>query len=305
MEYADRIGEILRFLNTNQRGLAERLGVSRGIVSEFASGRREPSKDFMIGISKLGISIDWFITGNGPLTTKCPTVGHLDGDPKCNTVLHLEEGQSGDQEKVEAFESSLSLVSGADLEARCFDHSDIHYLGGDNTRRYQYPKDVTVYRYKKGSVEPMEIKDPEISGMVYIPVFCQSAAAGSGQPDTQLVETDGVMPVVYELFGAHNPRFCGICRVVGDSMTDIALSNGDWVIFDRSDSKGDGIFVISMFGEVRVKRLQYRLADRKIVISSENSRRYPEPEVVGADVVERGDLVIHGRVFSWMHKHPY
>ena len=54
-------------LGVNQGGLAQRLGVSKGIISEFASGSREPSKDFLFGISKLGISVDWFLTGKGEM----------------------------------------------------------------------------------------------------------------------------------------------------------------------------------------------------------------------------------------------
>jgi phage repressor protein C with HTH and peptisase S24 domain len=154
-------------------------------------------------------------------------------------------------------------------------------------------------------VEPVAIHAPDPEGVVFIPVFSQTAAAGTGQEITQLFETEGMMPVLYDLLGVHRPEHCGICRVVGDSMTDITLSNGDWALFDRHDIRGDGIFVISMFGEIRVKRLQYRLADRKVIIASENAKRYPDHEIVGADAIERGELRIHGRVFSWMHRHPY
>ena len=94
-------------------------------------------------------------------------------------------------------------------------------------------------------------------------------------------------------------------QVVGDSMSDISLFNGDWCIFDRVDIQGDGIFVISMFGEMRVKRLQYRLADRKIIIASENQKRYPDAEIISAEMATNGQLSIHGRVFAWFHKHPY
>jgi phage repressor protein C with HTH and peptisase S24 domain len=113
------------------------------------------------------------------------------------------------------------------------------------------------------------------------------------------------MPIVFEVLGAHKPEHCGIVRVTGDSMTDITLNNGDWALFDNHDLKGDGLFVISMFGEMRVKRLQYRLTDRKIIIASENAKRYPYPEIIPVDLLERGELRIHGRVFSWIHKHPY
>lgn len=67
MEYPKQIEKILKKLSINQTGLANKLGVSRGIVSEFANGAREPSKEFLIGITKLGISLDWFLTGKGEM----------------------------------------------------------------------------------------------------------------------------------------------------------------------------------------------------------------------------------------------
>jgi transcriptional regulator with XRE-family HTH domain len=64
-EFSDRIKAILKELGLSQVALAGKLGVSQGIISEFTSGSRLPSKDFIFGLSKLGISIDWFLTGKG------------------------------------------------------------------------------------------------------------------------------------------------------------------------------------------------------------------------------------------------
>jgi len=81
MEYPKRIEAILSALRLNQTGLAKELGVSRGIISEFTSGAREPSKDFLFGISKLGISVDWFLSGEGPMFVgKTETVSDLKTD---------------------------------------------------------------------------------------------------------------------------------------------------------------------------------------------------------------------------------
>jgi transcriptional regulator with XRE-family HTH domain len=67
MDYPKQINLILEKMSLNQTGLAKAMGVSRGIVSEFSNGSREPSKEFLFGLSKLGISIDWFITGAGSM----------------------------------------------------------------------------------------------------------------------------------------------------------------------------------------------------------------------------------------------
>jgi phage repressor protein C with HTH and peptisase S24 domain len=52
-------------LGFNQTDLAKSLNVSRGVISEFSAGAREPSKEFLLGISNLGVSTDWFLTGEG------------------------------------------------------------------------------------------------------------------------------------------------------------------------------------------------------------------------------------------------
>lgn len=176
-----------------------------------------------------------------------------------------------------------------------------------NPRQLRQPRNLELYKYKKGKGVPVQTPlstvDPE--AVAFIPLFSQRASAGPGQESTQLAETEGLIPIVYDLFGLHRPESCGIVQVAGDSMSDISLFNGDWCVFDRMDLQGDGIFVISMFGEMRVKRLQYRLSDRKIIIASENKKRYPDPEVISAELASSGELAIHGRVFAWFHKHPY
>lgn len=167
------------------------------------------------------------------------------------------------------------------------------------------PRQIVVYRFLRGRPVPVEVREPDPEGAVLLPLFSQPTAAGPGQPPNQLQETERSIPVLYTLLGARRPENCALVRVAGDSMADIGLFNGDYVLFDRSDTSGDGIFVISLFGETRVKRLQYRLADQKIFIASENAKRYPEPEVVPMSYVQEGNLIIHGRVFAWLHRHPY
>lgn len=300
MGFANNIEKILDYLNINQTELARILGVSRGIISEFSSGAREPSKDFLFAISKkLGVSIDWFLTGEGEMflpgrdprkkealpasaeAEKCNTVIHLPGESKWDTVSHLP---------VES--TALTASRGLDI------------MGGGGGEIAD-PREIVVYRFQKGHPVPMEVREPDPEGAVLLPLWSQPTAAGPGQMPTQLAETERSIPVLYTLLGYRRPENCALVRVVGDSMSDVGLFNGDYVLFDRSDRSGDGIFVISLFGETRVKRLQYRLADKRIIIASENTKRYPDPEIVPFDFVQEGSLLIHGRVFAWLHRHPY
>jgi SOS-response transcriptional repressor LexA len=67
IEFSARIKLLMKELGLNQTGIAEKLGLSQGVISEFTSGSREPSKEFLLGLPKLGVSLDWFITGVGEI----------------------------------------------------------------------------------------------------------------------------------------------------------------------------------------------------------------------------------------------
>jgi len=172
------------------------------------------------------------------------------------------------------------------------------------TTTYLTDGDVSLFKFSHGKPTPVQTHDSDPNAMVMLPVFSQRAAAGAGQPPTQLAEIEAYIPIIFELLGGTHPRNCGIVRVLGDSMTDMTLYNGDLVIFDRSKIEGDGVYVISMGTDVRVKRLEYRTFEKKIVIRSENAKRYPEPEIINFEQADNM-LKVHGKVISWVHRHPY
>jgi transcriptional regulator with XRE-family HTH domain len=70
--FSSRIKAILKELGLNQTAFASKLNLSQGVISEFTSGARLPSKEFIFGLSKLGISLDWFLTGIGDMYLPSP-----------------------------------------------------------------------------------------------------------------------------------------------------------------------------------------------------------------------------------------
>ncbi len=64
--------------------------------------------------------------------------------------------------------------------------------------------------------------------------------------------------------------------------------------------EGDGIYVISIDDEAYVKRLEFDLIQKQIVIHSVN-KRY-QPKVIPAD---SENMRIEGKVVGWYHNHPY
>lgn len=163
-------------------------------------------------------------------------------------------------------------------------------------------KNFDLFKLSHGEGIPVKTTKEDSEALILLPVFSQAAAAGKGQQETQLQEIDKFVPILFNILGSSNPEMCGICRVVGDSMEDINLFNGDWVIFDKSQTEGNGVFVIGINSEVRVKRLEYRAVEKKIVIRSENSRCYPMPEVISYEQADNL-LIIYGKVISWFHRH--
>lgn len=166
----------------------------------------------------------------------------------------------------------------------------------------EYTRDL--FKFTRGRTVPLVTDKTDINAMVLLPVYSQMAAAGTGQPETQLQELETYIPIVLEMLGGSNPRDCGIVRVVGDSMTDMGLLDGDLTVFDRTRITGDGVYVISIGTDVRIKHIEHRPIERKIVISSENMKRYPSPEIITYEQAENL-LRIHGKVICWMHRHPY
>ena len=169
---------------------------------------------------------------------------------------------------------------------------------------FEHISKFSFFKFSQKRPMPVPTNEADPNAMVMLPVYSQRAAAGSGQPPTQLEEIEAFLPVVMEILGGSTPRNCGIVRAVGDSMTDMTIFNGDLVIFDRTKIEGDGVYVISIDGDVRIKRLEYRTFEKKLVIRSENQKRYPDPEIITLEQAMEM-LVIHGKVISWVHRHPY
>lgn len=90
----------------------------------------------------------------------------------------------------------------------------------------------------------------------------------------------------------------GILTARGDSMKP-TFNDGDQLIVDCGvrEIQHEGVYVISRFGDLFVKRIQIRLQDRAIIIKSDNSAFY-EPEIITAD--DRDGISVLGRVlWAW------
>jgi phage repressor protein C with HTH and peptisase S24 domain len=67
LSYSERLKDVRHFFKMNQAEFASFTNVLRSAVSEFESGKREPTREFIETLSDKGISIDWFVSGVGSM----------------------------------------------------------------------------------------------------------------------------------------------------------------------------------------------------------------------------------------------
>jgi phage repressor protein C with HTH and peptisase S24 domain len=133
-----------------------------------------------------------------------------------------------------------------------------------------------------------------------VPLVSQKISAGLGEDFLSESEIEGHVRILERMTHGIDKTSLVAAPVKGDSMTGVQIFDGDIVIFAQGHVSENGIYVISLFGEVRVKRLEFRAVDQKIYIHSENPRYSPESVDIGKD-----NLINLGKVVGWVHSHPY
>jgi transcriptional regulator with XRE-family HTH domain len=68
----ERVLEILKIKNLSPAQFADQIGVQRSSISHLISGRNKPSLEFIQKVIRTfpEISIDWLLSGEGPLSNK-------------------------------------------------------------------------------------------------------------------------------------------------------------------------------------------------------------------------------------------
>ena len=278
-EIAEKLKQIRLKAGLSQAEFAKKIGVSQRTWSAYEMGETRPKMATILAVESMGYRVDGVTDGAASYAIE---------EISDNTELSKEK-----------------IIKRAFAQRKTFDEeTPIDELPSVDYSKDSVGNSFDLFRFKKGITVPVEAKETDADALVMLPMYSQTASAGPGQTETQLAELERYIPVVLEMLGGANPKNCGMVRVVGDSMTDMSLFNGDWAIFDKTQVEGDGVYVISIGTDVRVKRLEYRPIERKIIISSENAKRYPNPEIISYEQAEKM-LSIHGKVICWMHRHPY
>jgi len=137
-------------------------------------------------------------------------------------------------------------------------------------------------------------------GVYSVPILTQKLSAGPGQNWVKTGYSEETVPILERFIRRYPKEKLCAAEVRGDSMTGVMLFDGDIVIFVREIIEGNGIYVLTLRGEVYVKRLSFNPIDETVSIISENAK-YKEIEVKKEDE----SLMILGKVIGWYHHHPY
>lgn len=108
-------------------------------------------------------------------------------------------------------------------------------------------------------------------------------AAGDLHPADQVIEDAFMLP--QQLVG-EGELF--MLRVIGDSMTGAAITNGDWVVVRRQDQAQNGDIVAARIGEEATVKMFKRAADGHIWLIPQNP---VYPPIAGDDATILGKVV--------------
>ena len=128
------------------------------------------------------------------------------------------------------------------------------------------------------------------TGYTPIAVYNIEAAAGTGHlPGEEAVECTLYFDTCQLAFDGLDPTALMGARVRGDSMNN-TLRNGDRVIIDRTHRTPDGVFLLRIGDELRIKRVQ-RVAGGALMLISDNPvyerEMLPPEEAAAVDIIGR------------------
>ncbi len=159
--------------------------------------------------------------------------------------------------------------------------------------------------YVKDETKPMQTTKGIITQIgeeptILVPIAPQKISAGRGESFLPSSEYVGYVRILERMARGIDPTRLIAAIVKGDSMTGVQIFSGDVVIFARGYLDENGLYVVSLRGEVLVKRMEFDRIHNQVAIISENKNYRPI-------MVEANDegVQILGKVVGWVHCHPY
>jgi SOS-response transcriptional repressor LexA len=229
--FSKRIKIILEELEMTQLELAQKMDFSQGIISEFTSGTRNPSKEFILGLSKFGVSIDWFLSGVDPI--------FLPGSDKKSQRTPLTP------KNLTKIDQQLEKIKAEIKEIQDY----LNEISKD-------PPDSGTF-----------VSDPE-PDYCNIP-FMQNVAAGP--PIAQSEDLSDTIPVPRQFFRKKRvkPEKCYAVRVKGESMTK-KIPDDSIVLIRRSGAPKNGAIQVVRCGGSSTRKRMLEHEDGSWTLKYEN-----------------------------------
>jgi len=73
MVFSHRIRKIRKRLNLSQKAFAEKVGVDQGRISQWETEKSLPNSNALIKMARLGVNINWLLTGDGEMMMGAPS----------------------------------------------------------------------------------------------------------------------------------------------------------------------------------------------------------------------------------------
>jgi len=202
------------------------------ILSEYESKNREPSKEFIKTLNEIGISVDWFLTGNGSMLLKPQN--------------RLTSRKTFDDEPIDRLNSNLpDTAAGGKMKPTSGKGgppgaSDTEAVKG-NTIAALGKTDASVEALREIARQEIPVVvDGGVEQGLLIPVIAQGLSAGLG---IDYDEGETIRYIKVPAWVARNGRDLVALPIYGDSM-EPTISNGDLVVCDSGGFCGDGLYML-------------------------------------------------------------
>ncbi len=138
-----------------------------------------------------------------------------------------------------------------------------------------------------------DIMNKYLNSKVLLPIYLCKVEAGFPSPAENYVEQE----LDLKEYLIRNSDSTFLVRATGKSMVNVGISPGDILVVDRSlEAKNNSIIIVSIDGELTVKRLIKDNNNKKLYLKSENLD-YPN-----IDLKIESDTMVWGVVTYSIHK---
>ncbi len=288
--FSERIRQIREVFNLSQSDFAKKINISQSAVSEFENNTREPSKAFIIAVQKLGISIDWFFSGEGNIFTKTAEANKAKSCLVSGNTLPIDKATSCPIREQElhsnkATNSPTKNVVSNGIESLAIESTAPKFAELEE-KLNSLQKDLQAQIDElKGAVEKKQIEEAYNSPPAYTPdpklrpysdlYVAETPSKYSLKKESSEPEETEDLPLAENLaagipveafdsgetypvpkkFLKRGKKYC-VAKIKGTSMTEAGIVDGSFVLLEYTDTALSGEIMVVKYGEqTTLKRL--------------------------------------------------